>query len=115
MLASSDMYKENLSACETERPYIDPAFNNPKTYGRFLDGLHSRGMIAWKREYRKSLLGIFFVAKKDNRIRLIFDTRICNCYFQAPPHVALPTAAALTGLEARAGETLYFSSGDIRD
>ena len=46
-------------------------------------------------------------------MRLIFDTRIANAYFTAPPHTSLPSAASWSQQELRAGDETYFSGGDI--
>ena len=58
-------------------------------------------------------LGVFLVRKKSGQLRIIFDTRVANTFFKQPPHTSLPTAAAIAGVEARHGEELYFSAGDI--
>jgi len=43
-------------------------------------------MIFWHLyDGAEGLLGVFFVAKKDGRLRLIFDTRVANTYFKTPP------------------------------
>ena len=47
-------------------------------------------------------VGVFFVTKKNGKIRIIFDTRIANCFFKAPPKTRLPTAAAWSAVEAPA-------------
>ena len=44
---------------------------------------------------------------------MIFDTRVCNCYFKRPPKTRLPTPAALSGVECAEGQELYVAGGDI--
>eukprot|EP00959_Pyramimonas_sp_CCMP1952_P349178 7315999-Pyramimonas_sp.AAC.1 len=39
---------------------------------------------------RKGLLGVFCVAKKSDQLRLVFDTRVATCYFNAPPLYSAP-------------------------
>ena len=46
-----------------------------KVYGDFLKELHDRGLIRWG-HYAKPRLGMFFVKKKNGKLRLIFDTRV---------------------------------------
>ena len=49
--------------------------------------------------HKNSILGMFFVRKKDGSQRFIFDTRVANCHFRKPPRTHLPTAAALSSVE----------------
>ena len=56
---------------------------------------------------------LFFVKKKNGKLRLILDTRTVNCLFVDPPKTKLPSAAALTSIESVPGEPLYFAGGDI--
>ena len=67
-------------------PYFDPIFSHqPSTYADFLTLLHDRGMLQWTRAPKSGpTFGLFFVRKKDDKIRLIFDTRVCNHSFKSP-------------------------------
>jgi len=111
MLNSPD---ETVAAlqCEGVKHHVDPAFRSPHVYASFLSLLHDRGVITWERDL-PSTCGLFFVSKKDGRLRLILDTRVANCHFRAPPRVSLPTGGALGSLECLPGEQLYFAGGDI--
>ena len=77
------------------RPYVDPAFRSPRVYAKFLLDAHARGLLEWHFE-TDSLVGVFFVRKRDGRLRLILDTRLCICKFQPPwgpsPHGCCPRA-----------------------
>jgi hypothetical protein len=44
---------------------------------------------------------VFFVKKKNEKIRLIFDTRKLNEDFAKPPSTQLPTASALGSVEIK--------------
>ena len=106
---------EAFSALEdagVQRPYVDPSFRSPKVYSRFLRELHHKNLIEWT-VGGKSYLGIFFVAKKDGTLRMILDTRVSNCFFKTPPKTRLPTASAMSSLECKGDEEVYFSGGDI--
>ena len=115
LLADASSVALNLDNCDVKRPFVDAALRDPRTYGIFLKELADRGMLEFKSGKHKSLLGIFCVAKKSGKLRLIFDTRLCNCYFHNPPHVELPTATAISAIEGRRGDQMYFSCGDISD
>ena len=78
-------------------------------------------MLEW-RLGGESLLGIFFVPKKNGKLRIILDTRDVNGFFSRPPSTRLPSAAAFSSLETwplveDTGEKkpIFFSSGDIMD
>ncbi|CAK0851426.1 unnamed protein product [Prorocentrum cordatum] len=95
-------------------PYVDPhlAFS-PATFADFLAEMLQRKMICFEAEDPSiKPIGVFCVAKKSNRLRLIFDTRTANAYFTDPPATALPSAAAFAGLEAPGGRVVV-AAGDI--
>ena len=81
-------------------------------YGQFIRDLLDRGLVELVAE-TDSLLGVFFVSKKDGRMRLIFDTRIANAYFTEPPHTALPSTGARAQQELLPNQQTHFSGGDI--
>ena len=60
-----------------------------------------------------SRCSIFFVRRKDARLRLIFDPRTANCKCEDPPHTALPSPSSLAQLETHELGPLEFASGDI--
>ena len=96
------------------KPHFDPAFRSGKVYGKFIQMLLERDLIDLQIG-GTSYLGVFFVSKKDGKIRMILDTRIVNCFFKDPPKTRLPSASALTSFECSEGEDLYFSGGDVNN
>ena len=60
----------------------------------FIKQLAARGLVSFRRRIR-SRVGLFFVEKKHNQIRLVVDAREASRLHHAPPHVALGSAAAL--------------------
>ena len=54
----------------------------------------------------------FFVAKKNGKLRIIFDTRVVNTYFKTPPSTRLPTSSAFSSLET-SDKPVYVASGDL--
>ena len=101
-----------LDDLDLSKPYIDPAFNSPKTYASFITSMFDKNLVEFQ-PGGKSYLGVFFVAKKNGKLRVILDTRIANCYFRKPDKTRLPTAAALSSFESTPGESIYFCGGDI--
>ena len=112
LLNNSDEISTALLDAGVKKPYVDDAFRSPKIYGGFLSELFDKGIVSFRTE-SKSFLGIFFVRKKNGKLRMILDTRIANCFFKSPPHTDLPTASAMSNIETRPGEFVYFSGGDI--
>jgi len=100
---------------EKVQPYIDPILkHNQGEYIGFLKELQDRNMLRFQRaEGHPFMLGIFFVRKKSGKLRLIFDTRLLNQYFNDPPNTDLPSADAFTRLETCENASFYAGSGDL--
>ncbi|CAK0880538.1 unnamed protein product, partial [Prorocentrum cordatum] len=94
-------------------PFFDPSlFSKPLLYADFVAELLARGMVELKRDCDAATVGCFFVAKKNKKLRVIFDTRYANLFFGRPARTALPTATALAAFE-NPGHDAYLASGDI--
>jgi hypothetical protein len=74
--------------------YTDPAFSCYQVYLDFVRQLRKRGVIVY-RLTRRSTIGIFFVDKKSNFIRMVLDCRVTNALCVDPPHTFLTTPTAL--------------------
>ena len=57
--------------------------------------------------------GAFFVARKDNKLRLIFDTRASNFYFEDMPFTQLGSPEALSEMVLEPGGALHIYDGDV--
>ena len=76
---------------------------NRRLYVRLIKLLHSKGMLVFlDGSERREEVGVFFVAKKSNQLRLIVDARRSNLHFTAPPGVSLVTAEGLARVEVEA-------------
>ncbi|CAK0793192.1 unnamed protein product, partial [Prorocentrum cordatum] len=82
-------------------------------YGHALGELYTSGVIEASSEPVLEEAGMFFVARKDKRLRLICDTRTPNMHFTTPEHTALATGEALSSLEASGVTMIGMSSGDV--
>jgi hypothetical protein len=98
-----------------KQPYTDPIFkHNPKQYLGFLKELKNRNMLRFKQhDGSPADLGVFFVRKKNNKQRLIFDTRILNEKFIDPPKTDLPSADAFTRMDIDGIAPFFIGSGDL--
>ncbi|CAK0845448.1 unnamed protein product, partial [Prorocentrum cordatum] len=84
-------------------------------YGRFLLELYDAGIVEVL-DYeldRKEETGVFFVPRKDDKLRLIFDTRRANCHFRTPDYTHLASGDALSSLECTPGEEVHLAAGDV--
>ena len=61
------------------------------------------------------MCGLFVVAKKNGRLRLIADWRRLNQRLRKPTHVNLATASSIRDIELEEGEWMYYASHDIAD
>ena len=116
-----------LDTSKPIRPYWDRLLLSSRaTRIQLFRQLHRRGLVCFVRRIR-SRLGVFFVWKKDDRIRMVLDCReVCRCH-RVPPHTALGTPAALAeqqwsddALSSAAGHavespTIYGASLDLKD
>ena len=63
----------------------DPAFERcPRRYALFIRDLYSSGVVRFSREV-KVVNGIFFVKKKNGKLRLMLDARRASVFFKNPP------------------------------
>ena len=117
MLRGQDDYHSYISQQKSFKPYFDPELaDNHSTYGDFLTRLHAAGMLRFRASHETcGALGIFFVRKKDDSLRLIFDTRKLNMRFKDPPKTELPTASAMSNIESFDSSNVYLGSGDIKN
>ena len=81
LLNSDSETKLALEDLDLNKPYIDPAFNSSKTYANFIKLMLDKNLVELQSGGR-SYLGVFFVLKKNGKLRVILDTRISNCYFR---------------------------------
>ncbi len=86
-------------------PYFDDKLRrSPGLYAKFLSEMHSAGMIRFA-PARKASVGLFFVEKSGDQLRLILDTRRINQEFIDPESKAPPfgwraaRASGATGLD----------------
>ncbi|CAK0859145.1 unnamed protein product, partial [Prorocentrum cordatum] len=106
---------EELMATACPRgAYCDQGLvGDPRTYAEFLGKLYGKGMVHFSAAVdAKGTVGAFFVPKKSGAQRVIFDTRIANCFLKAPPKTRLPTAAAWSAVEAPASG-VFVATADL--
>ena len=97
------------------KPYTDPVLKNDrKAYLTFISDLRRRGLLTF-RERCKSEVGVLFVAKKDDTLRMVVDARGSNRLFEDPPGVSLSTVESLSHIEVSAAGPLYISKVDVKN
>ena len=124
MLVPSNELDHRLDSCDVI-PHWDPSLvRNRRLYIRFIKLLYSKGMLVFLDESeRREEVGVFFVAKKSDQLRMIVDARRSNLHFTSPPGVALVTAEGLARVEVEfdgatecgAGEGFTLGTSDISD
>ena len=91
-------------------PYMDVVLSkNKKMYLNFVKDLISRGVVRWCR-FAKERTTLFFVRKKDGRLRLVADARRSNRRFIDPPGVRMATAESFANLEVADDECVCTSA-----
>eukprot|EP00973_Karenia_brevis_P045376 6285342-Karenia_brevis.AAC.1 len=75
VLKPQSLLEEYFRSADRPKQFCEPTLvRRPKVYAEFLARLDQAGMLTWRRG-GDSLLGVFFVAKKNGKIRIILDTR----------------------------------------
>eukprot|EP00438_Fugacium_kawagutii_P031465 Skav222634 [mRNA] locus=scaffold10:187684:190948:+ [translate_table: standard] len=110
-----DDARAQLDACGVQRCYQDPKLNDPATYAGFLKRLLDLNLVEASLQPPKELVGLFFVRKKNNMIRLIMDCRRSNCHFAEPDKVQLATGEAMSRMHLPAGGTIHTASADLQN
>jgi hypothetical protein len=80
-----------------------------------VERLISADIVELTFEANKESVEMFFVAKKDGRLRMVCDCRRSNCHFTKPDKVRLCTAESLTRIHVPADEKLFIATADLKD
>ena len=84
ILLNAEDRLEYLNSLKRPKVFFEPTLGRrPKVYADFLCHLNAAGMLGWQLS-GESLLGVFSVKNKNNRLRLILDTRDVNGFFRPP-------------------------------
>ncbi|CAK0862397.1 unnamed protein product, partial [Prorocentrum cordatum] len=113
----SESSASDLSAASVpQRPCVDPILgSSPRACAGFAGELLQGGMISFRvaRVDDPYSLGFFFVEKVcKGTLRPVFDARVANEGFAAPPKTTLPAAAARAALES--DNLAALARGDIQ-
>lgn len=76
--------RSNVRACGLKEAYSDPRLREPHAYCQFVQRLIGADLVEVKRERWEQKIEIFFVGKKDGRLRMVCDCRLSNCHFSKP-------------------------------
>jgi hypothetical protein len=115
MLRTDAEYQEMLEKDGTVEPYIDSTLKSSShQYLQFINDFKRRCLLRWTRA-PKERVGVFFVRKKDGKLRLIIDARRTNQRFRTPPGVALSSAEAFSDVECEPGQKVFISTTDVEN
>ena len=102
-----------LKAAGVERCYSDPELRKPQVFRDFVARLHSLGLVDYSLDASVESVEMFFVKKKQDRLRLILDCRRSNAWFADPAPVKLTTGESLSKVQIKPGEALYVCNADL--
>ena len=105
----------NLVGCGLRQCYSDPRLRIPSVYREFVSRLASADVVEFSLEAPRERIEMFFVGKKDGRLRMVADCRRSNCWFSSPDRVKLCTAEALSRISLDPGGHLSISTADLKD
>lgn len=107
--------ERRLEATGVQKPYSDPLLNVRSNYIHFLKRLRRANLVEFSDETPLENIAIFFVAKKNDRQRMIVDARRSNAHFRDPAYVQLCAGDTLSRLEYGLGDTLTIGMADLKD
>ena len=84
-----DEARKNLRDTGLRQAYSDPHLREPKTYRSFIRRLLDADIIELSTSNSIEKVEMFFVGKKDGRLRMVCDCRRSNCHFAKPEKVRL--------------------------
>ena len=115
MLLSPEEYGGVMEHIDSIGCYMDPVLSrNPNMYAHFVLQLLRANIIRFSKT-PKSRLGVFFVRKKNGKLRLIVDCRQVNAVFKTPPKGHVVSSAVFGDIEQHINEQMYIAESDIRD
>ena len=95
--------------------YLVPVFRNSKSkYEDFFFDLHCRNLVEFSAHVH-CVNGLFFVAKKGGRLRMILDARPANDHFRTPPSSTYSSGASFASLRIPADKVLYSAQYDVKE
>ena len=97
------------------RTYHDPVLKRDRNAHKcFIKELYECCVLKFS-NWVKVEVGIFFVLKKNGKLRLILDARKSNLFFRRPPTGDNSSLSALGGIRIPKGKTLYAAQYDVKD
>ena len=96
------------------RPYMDEVLRRDKeAYYQFVTDLRERNMLGWWTTEPDDII----TPNKNNRQRLVWDCRVPNRRFKAPPPMAMGSGAAWANLEIENNndDVMYIAQSDVKD
>ena len=111
---ASDEAMRSIGVQGLGRSYEDPQFRNNSHYSGFVRRLLDLGLLDVVLEEPVETTGMFFVKKKGNKQRLIFDCRRSNCHFSTPEPIRLATGDSIGRIETKR-TTLFTASADLQN
>ena len=97
-------------------PYNDLELFRGMRYAHAVRELVARGIVEFVfAEEMVETVGIFFVEKKNKKLRLICDCPLRNLWFTEPDHVSHCTAEALAAFKFGEEESCHVAAMDLRD
>ena len=99
--------------------YHDPALSDSGVYAKFIFDLYNAGLIAFTSNPRV-IIGVFFVTKKNGRLRMIIDCRRINNLMRQPPRTLLGSVEALANIDLSCHpgdvhQTMFIAQEDVKD
>ena len=116
-VVSSACANRKLGSLGLKVPYVDPVLKqNPKLYHAFVRRLIASGVVSLHaRSFARESTGVFFVRKKNGRLRLILDARRSNCWFVSPEATELASGSSFGDLTVDPSSHTYVGHVDIQD
>ena len=114
-LLPPDVAQELVAASGVKQLYFDRRLKQRKVYAQFLKRMASSNLVDFSLSPPREEVAIFFVTKKNNKLRMIIDARRSNSHFKPPSGVSLCTGESLGSIELGPDEQLTICQADLKD
>ena len=114
-LWQDDEFKNKVNERPLPQLYMDERLKTePEAYSDFIRECADRGMMRYGKRAREKVK-VFFVDKKGDKLRIIFDCRRVNRRFKPPPGVRLFSGGGFAEVQVEPGHKLYFAGCDVKN
>ena len=115
LLVDPNIFGNRLEAMQSQTTYMDPKLQrSPKAYALYLEDFFNAGLIRFG-QGAKARVSVFFVRKKNGKLRMVLDCRAVNHLFKECPGMPMGSGSTWQEIILDDSADLWISLSDIKD